>query len=44
MRLSDFYEKRRRYWFRFVEKGVKHHKVPVYHKAQDRGHRPVSWP
>jgi hypothetical protein len=34
MRLSDFYEKRRRYWFRFVEKGVKHHKVPFITKPR----------
>jgi len=35
MRVSDFYENGRRHWFRFLEKGGKHHEVPVHHKAQD---------
>jgi integrase/recombinase XerD len=37
MRVSDFYENRRRRWFRLFEKGGKHHEVPVHHKAQDYG-------
>ncbi len=35
MRVSDFYENGRRRWFRLLEKGGKHHEVPVHHKAQD---------
>jgi len=35
MRVSDFYESGRRKWFRLLEKGGKHHEVPVHHKAQD---------
>jgi integrase len=35
MRGSDFYESGRRRWFRLLEKGGKHHEVPVHHKAQD---------
>jgi integrase len=38
MRGSDFYENGRRHWFRFLEKGGKHHEVPVHHKAQDYLH------
>jgi hypothetical protein len=33
--VSDFYENGRRRWFRLLEKGGKHHEVPVHHKAQD---------
>jgi integrase/recombinase XerD len=35
MKVSDFYENGRRRWFRLLEKGGKHHEVPVHHKAQD---------
>jgi integrase len=35
MRVSDFYENGRRRWFRLLEKGGKHHEVPVHHKAQE---------
>ena len=35
MRVADFYENGRRRWFRLLEKGGKHHEVPVHHKAQD---------
>jgi integrase/recombinase XerD len=35
MQVSDFYENGRRRWFRLLEKGGKHHEVPVHHKAQD---------
>src|ERR1700756_3231275 len=35
MRGADFYENGRRHWFRLLEKGGKHHEVPVHHKAQD---------
>jgi integrase/recombinase XerD len=35
MKVSDFYENGRRPWFRLLEKGGKHHEVPVPHKAQD---------
>jgi integrase len=35
MKVSDFYENGHRRWFRLLEKGGKHHKVPVHHKAQD---------
>jgi integrase/recombinase XerD len=35
MRVSDFYKNGRRRWFRLLEKGGKHHEVPVHHKAQD---------
>jgi len=35
MRVSDFYENGRRRRFRLLEKGGKHHEVPVHHKAQD---------
>jgi integrase len=35
MRVGDFYENGRRKWFRLLEKGGKHHEVPVHHKAQD---------
>jgi len=28
-------ENGRRRWFRLLEKGNKHHEVPVHHKAQD---------
>jgi hypothetical protein len=35
MRVGDFYENGRRRWFRLLEKGGKHHEVPVHHKAQD---------
>jgi integrase/recombinase XerD len=35
MNVSDFYENGRRRWFRLLEKGGKHHEVPVHHKAQD---------
>src|SRR5262249_47454215 len=30
MRVSDFYENGRRRWFRVLEKGGKHHEVPVH--------------
>jgi integrase len=35
MRGGDFYQNGRRHWFRLLEKGGKHHEVPVHHKAQD---------
>ena len=35
MKACDFYENGRRRWFRLLEKGGKHHEVPVHHKAQD---------
>jgi integrase len=35
MKVSDFYKHGRRLWFRLLEKGGKHHEVPVHHKAQD---------
>jgi len=35
MRGADFYENGRRHWFKLLEKGGKHHEVPVHHKAQD---------
>jgi integrase len=35
IRVSDFYENGRRRWFRLLEKGGKHHEVPVHHKAKD---------
>jgi integrase len=35
MKVSGFYENGRRRWFRLLEKGGKHHEVPVHHKAQD---------
>jgi site-specific recombinase XerD len=35
MRGADFYENGRRHWFRLLEKGGKHHEVPVHHMAQD---------
>jgi integrase/recombinase XerD len=35
MRVSDFYENGRRKWFRLLEKGGKHHEVPVHHKAHE---------
>jgi hypothetical protein len=35
MKVSDFYENGRRRWFRLLEKGGKHHEVPVHYKAQD---------
>ena len=35
MRGADFYENGRRHWFRLLEKGGKHHEVPVHHTAQD---------
>jgi len=39
MKVSDFYENGRRRWFRLLEKGGKHHEVPVHHI------RPrITWP
>jgi integrase len=35
MRVSDFYENGCRRWFRLLEKGSKHHEVPVHHRAHD---------
>jgi integrase/recombinase XerD len=35
VKVSAFYENGRRRWFRLLEKGGKHHEVPVHHKAQD---------
>jgi hypothetical protein len=35
MRVSDFYENGGRRWLRLLEKGGKHHEVPVHHKALD---------
>ncbi|HEV3210111.1 MAG TPA: tyrosine-type recombinase/integrase [Chthoniobacterales bacterium] len=35
MKVSDFYENGHRRWFRLLEKGGKHHEMPVHHKAQD---------
>src|ERR1700680_2655152 len=35
IKVSDFYENGRRRWFRLLEKGGKHHEVPVHHNAQD---------
>ena len=34
MRVSDFYENGRRRWFRLLEKGGKHHEVPVHHRPR----------
>jgi len=32
MRVSEFYENGWRRWFRLLEKGGKHHEVPVHHR------------
>jgi predicted component of type VI protein secretion system len=37
MRVSEFYENGWRRWFRLLEKGGKHHEVPVHHRAHDDG-------
>ena len=34
MNVSDYYSQGRRMWFRFKEKGGKHHEVPAHHNAE----------
>ena len=34
MRVSDYYQNGKRYWFRLHEKGGKFHEVPAHHNAE----------
>ncbi len=38
MLVEDFYQERRRWWFRLQEKGGKQHHVPAHHKAEEYLH------
>ena len=42
MKVSDFYENGRRRWFRLLEKGGKHHEVPV-HQVSNMFVRPLKF-
>jgi integrase/recombinase XerD len=35
MDVGDYFQKGKRWWFRFHEKGGKHHEMPVHHRAEE---------
>jgi hypothetical protein len=35
MRVEDYFQQGKRWWFRLHEKGGKYHEVPAHHKAEE---------